>query len=512
MTFWRKSLALIFILPLLVGIFLMGMTAEEGAFAAPISVDVGDVVVAVSDTEVGVYYATNPIDVSYKFSYMDGEDTVTVESEVPYAEVIPGESGVAVTIVTEGEGELIETFVGTFVKNTDRVIRLPEGQTVGYRGVAVEYEGVTFYEGGMESDLLNVGEYTAKFLLDREVEIAFSVKKGAVTVAPRQVWITYGEIADPTEVIIRGELSEEEEEYLEEHISLRAVGYEEGSPAGTYAIEAIFSGEASENYDLVLEKGVLTVGKADFFGFSFPEITVLYDGKGHIASAEYNENLWPDVTVTYTVGEITEIGKYLCQATVSQENYNDLVLTTYVTIMGESIVGANLPDTVTISNGEGIDPTYKVKVADNEDEGILEQAKQTLAEEETYTEVVKRIVDIVVSDDEGPVAMVKREYQISLKIEGITDSNHVRLMQTLGEDLVELEYTFSDGYFHFSSETLDGIVVIGREGVESDNRAVIIYSVIIGIIVLAVLSIVFDGLTKGKREKKKWKKKHQRWI
>ncbi|SFS46515.1 T9SS type B sorting domain-containing protein [Sphingobacterium wenxiniae] len=91
--------------------------------------------------------------------------------------------------------------------------------------------------------------------------------------------------------------------------------------AGTYTVMATVS---QANYNDLPLTAELTIEKADFAGITFNDATVTYDGSAHSIAVA---NTPTGATITYVGNAQINAGTYTVRATVSQANYNDLVLT-----------------------------------------------------------------------------------------------------------------------------------------------------------------------------------------
>ena len=93
--------------------------------------------------------------------------------------------------------------------------------------------------------------------------------------------------------------------------------------AGTYEVIAHFTGDANHNAPADLRANLIIL-KADIQGLSFLDSTVTYDGQPHslaVAGTDSSMTVQYDVTNSYT-----NFGTYEVYATISKENYNNVVL------------------------------------------------------------------------------------------------------------------------------------------------------------------------------------------
>ena len=135
--------------------------------------------------------------------------------------------------------------------------------------------------------------------------------------------------------------------------------------AGTYNVTATLS---KEGYNDLALTAKLTINPAEITGYTFTDDAVNYDGGNHTIAVLAAEDATADTTVTYTCnGEeftgATEIGVYEVTATISKVNYNDLVLTATLEIIGADITGYTFTDSTVDYDGEN--HTITVLAADD---------------------------------------------------------------------------------------------------------------------------------------------------
>lgn len=495
--------------------------SAECAYAEkiPYVIDLSDVTVAVNDTSVAVYFTANPDEkIKYAFTWTTAEGEKTEISDLPYISGIENASteGVKIKLFREEDEtySYAEASLSAVVKNTDAaIVKLPAGQKVEYNGYAQVFEGAVFMRNGEVAELKGAGLYVANIEYGTfTVSAAFTVEKTKVVVAPKNVSVKYGEIIPAEEVVVYGTVSDDEKKYIADNTVVSAVGLTEDSGVGTYILTAEYGGVNSDNYDVEERDGTYTVRNADFVGFTFDDVKVLYDGKPHKATVKYDESVWDKAVVVYTVGEVTEKGKYFCKATIKQDNYNELTLTAYLIIMDKTLQSNNVGNVVSISSEEGFDPTYTVSAVKNADESLSKKADLLCEENETTKDVVIGAYDIQLKDGDAVAYVPYGNYTIKIALDGVTDPSGVRLFTYTGGELKETEYTFTDGKFVFTANGTTGFVFIGKEKIAADNKSVIIYCAIFAVVLLFIVLAISQAFRDNGKKKRKWRKKHGRWA
>jgi gliding motility-associated-like protein len=114
---------------------------------------------------------------------------------------------------------------------------------------------------------------------------------------------------------------------------------------GTYNVTATVK---QANYNDLVLNGKLTIIPATITGVTLADQSFIYDGSAKNLSVI---NLPADATVTYTGNGLTTVGTYDVTATVKQANYNDLTLTSKLTITPATITGVTLADQSFVYDG-----------------------------------------------------------------------------------------------------------------------------------------------------------------
>ncbi|MDT0642798.1 MBG domain-containing protein [Zunongwangia sp. F363] len=204
-----------------------------------------------------------------------------------------------------------------FVKN------LPEGATVKYEN----------------NDQINAGTYKVTATVSQEnfndkvltADLVIKKAKAIITAEAVQTF-TY----DGTVKNVSAKLNHEETEL----IYAPAQGF---TNAGKYDIT--ISAEETDNYLSASKEVLLKIENAEITGVAFENETFTYDGEVHSLAIS---GLPEGATVKYENNDKTNAGTYKVTATVSQENYNDKVLTANLLInKAEAIITAEAVQTFT---------------------------------------------------------------------------------------------------------------------------------------------------------------------
>ena len=98
---------------------------------------------------------------------------------------------------------------------------------------------------------------------------------------------------------------------------------------GVYTVKATISAEGYNDLLLTATLTIVSAEKNNFTGIVFNDKSFEYDGKAH---SIYADNVPNFASKTYTGNGKIEPGKYLVSVKISASNYNDLILTAYMTI------------------------------------------------------------------------------------------------------------------------------------------------------------------------------------
>ncbi len=487
--------------------------------------DETDAVVLFDGKSAAIYFKNYPdVNYEYKFTFKNtAGETFPYPTKNQYAVPADGEyETVTVTVKRKSDDvyEDFETVLSETSPNTDvSPAQIPAGQKVTYDGSEYSYDNVTFYQGSDEVVPLNAGQYIAEINCGSPFRIAFTVEQAAVTATCRNLSYRYGETpADNAEILIIGQVSDEDAENIKKDVTVTLPYGETPLTPADYKITVAYDGEPSDNYVVNTKNGTLTVLKCVFPAddFTFDGESILYDGKAHTLSpVKYDEEKWTGVEISYSVDSVTDEGKYEISATVKKEYYEDLTLTATLLIKSTSIESNNLADAVSISGSKnGFDPTLEISLTKTENNVISQKAAKFLTSDNSYTEIVKAIYKITAMDGAYETTLVDETCQISIKADGISSDDGVRIFIYRYDDdtLTETEYTFDSGVFTIEGSPSDRYVFVCKSAVTVDNRAVVINAVLVGIAIIIVLIVIINAFTGSGKDKKRWRKKHSRWV
>ncbi len=133
--------------------------------------------------------------------------------------------------------------------------------------------------------------------------------------------------------------------------TVKYTGREEKKNAGTYPATAKIT---KEGYNDLTLNATLTINKATFTGITFSNSTLTYDGDSHILSEATGVPSFANVVYSGRSSQ-TNAGTYPASATISADNYNDLVLNATLTINKASFSGITFAsDTLTYDGNSHI--------------------------------------------------------------------------------------------------------------------------------------------------------------
>ena len=521
----KAVISTIFLVAALALCLLVVFCSTATSFAAasdkvPFVFDETDAVVLFDGKSAAVYFRNYPdADYEYEFTFKTATgETSSYPTTNQYALPAEGEYETVTVTVRRKADDVYEDFEivlsETSVNTAVSPAQIPAGQKVTYDGNEYSYQNVTFYKGSDSVSPVNAGQYIAEINCDSPFRITFTVEKAAVTVTCGNLSYRYGEVpAGDAEILIVGHVSDEDTENIKKDVTVTLPYGETPLTPADYEITVNYVGEPSDNYDVNVKNGTLTVLNGALTGFTFDDESVLYDGKAHSVAVKYDEESWTDVEISYSVDSVTDAGKYEITATVKKEYYDDLTLTATLLIKTASLESNNLADFVSISGSEsGFDPTLNISLTKTESDSIVEKAAEFLKSDGTYAETIKAIYKITAFSGETEAVLNDEPCIISIKADGISSDDGIRIFIYRNGVLTETEYSFDDGTFTVSGSPADLYVFAGKSAVTVDNRSVILNAVLAGIAVIVVLLIIIDAFTRNGKDKKRWRKKHSRWA
>ncbi|WP_424492930.1 MBG domain-containing protein [Salinimicrobium sp. GXAS 041] len=254
-----------------------------------------------------------------------GTYEITVASEETDNYLSASEKVILVIKKAEIEGVAFEgdTFTYNGETHSLAVSGLPEGATVMYEN----------------NDQINAGTYKVSATVSQEnyndkvLTADLVIKKAeAVITANATQTFTY----DGTVKNVSAKLNHSE-------TALTYAPAQGFTNAGTYEITV--ASEETDNYLSASEKVILVIKKAEIEGVAFEGDTFTYNGETHSLAVS---GLPEGATVMYENNDQINAGTYKVSATVSQENYNDKVLTADLVIKkAEAVITANATQTFT---------------------------------------------------------------------------------------------------------------------------------------------------------------------
>ena len=216
-----------------------------------------------------------------------------------------------------------DTFTYDGTEHNIFVTGLPEGGTVKYDNNGQVYAGKYTVTATVSQENYNDKILTADLVID---------KAQAVITADAVQTFTY----DGTVKNVDASLNHSE-------AVLTYTSAQGFTNAGTY--DVMISAEGTDNYLPTSKEVSLVIEKAEITGVTFPGETFTYDGTEH---SIFVTGLPEGATVKYENNEQTNAGTYTVTATVSQENYNDKVLSADLVIdKAEAIITADAVQTFT---------------------------------------------------------------------------------------------------------------------------------------------------------------------
>lgn len=478
-----------------------------------------------NNNSAGVYF-TAAIDSEIKYIFVTETNTLPetpVVSDSPYIDKLTDADGQPVSAwlyLYRAEDEIYKEFysssVALEINTEEEIIKLPAGQSVVYDGREIIIENVTFAgKNGNESVApLNVGEYSATLNYTNTITVPFAVTKANLTVAPAVFRRKYLDEGKPTEIDVSGGLiSETDRQYIKENVSFEVPTVNAESPVGEYTVLINYAGN-NGNFDVTTVNGVYyIIEPADLTGFKFEGESVLYDGKSHRLEVTYDAEVWFDVEIEYDTAAVTDIGKYRCTATITKDNYNDLILRAVLLIRSPYLESDSLTNYVYLSGSEeGFDPEIKVVLNKSAVNGLEELVTPELSDTGTHKEVILATYDIKLTLDGSATTVSGDMFSLKIKVYGLETSSGIRILTYNGKSVEEADYVFENGYFVLNTTTLNGIVFLKSFAVTENTVSNLIIAALIGAGILLIFCLIIGAVFSGGKEKKRWRRKHNKWV
>lgn len=473
--------------------------------------------------------------------YVAIEDDVT--GEVEYT-LLTGNSGnfvggvtyyiLTYQVATVTPGDEIDP-TRYYVLNNDTYIPPYEDTFVeGKTYYVLDYEPADVYQG----HILSYWEDYYDFVF---IQGYLSVDPISVSVGAYSTGHDYGnnvaEITPTVSVLSDARLTEEELETLRNEVLVDITtrcNVTSSSDSGEYPIIIYYNGN-NENIRVTAETDCLYPvhyarlnANPESPSFVFNDASVLYDGNLHSITVTYNTRLWPSVTIVYDKGKFSEIGNYVYTATISQKNYEDLVLSATMSICTLNIRSSNqINNSVIVSITDpscynGVNGDYTVLLRKISDEEKIESINELIAEKEkSYTLQGVYTIQTYVESTESPLGYTS--YTITVSPSSITYKDNLQIYGYSEGEFKKLKYTYQNGTYTFSvssnileDSSLDPLSCfafvetkeVTAEGVEYKW----VFIAIIGVVLLLIIGIVLSAVSKSGKGKTKSRKRHHRWV
>lgn len=289
------------------------------------------------------------------------------------------------------------------------------------------------------------------------------------------------------------------------------------STVADYAINLEYVGN-NPCYDVTVQNGMYVVRAATLTGFTFDNRQLLYDGKPHSLTINYDTEQWSGITISYNIQNLVDPGEYEINAQIVKENYETLILSAILTIKSIAISTTNrvndgqiiLPTEAT----DGFDPDTVLRIEKNNDANINNPYVSLLSSTDTELEEIFGVYDFYAFCNETKQEIPSDIYYLRFKVDGINSSTGIKILALDSENKPnQLEYTFNDGYFTIEVNNFEQIAIVHTTSKMVRDTKSLIMAIVLGVILLwAMTTVLFKGIKKGKKEQKRSAKRHSRWA
>nr|MCR4661076.1 hypothetical protein [Clostridia bacterium] len=308
---------------------------------------------------------------------------------------------------------------------------------------------------------------------------------------------------------------EQIENYINNLVSIHC-DVESGSNVGEYPIILSYSGN-NVNYNVRINDSIYTVRNAEFSNIYFYDKQVKYDGLRHKLEVVYTKDQWPNATISYDFEYFTEPGEYKFRATISQANYETLILTATL------IIGVDSFSTTTQALGsvelEITDENCTVGVNSNVSiyggifTGDTTEYEEQIAKQISYEYYdILNIYYITFMDGNLETSLGYSAYKITFAPKDIKKTNTLVIYgYNLEGDYTELEYEYSDGKYTIEVSDIRGIAFV--EEVIKKSSTVARWAIIVAIVLVALILAAFlFSSKKFRNDRRRSRKRHNRWA
>jgi hypothetical protein len=348
------------------------------------------------------------------------------------------------------------------------------------------------------------------YVVDGFMEIV----KTQITITANDSGQTYGENVVDTDYSMDGFYIDSDIDYFAQFITLTK-DVTSSSVPGNYDIVINFT-ESSDLYDFVYINGTYTISPAILSGITFSDVDYIYDGLEHSLNIVYDENIWGELTVSYSNSDMIEVGRYSINAIVSKDNYEDLILSAVLTITNLTIKTSSTTNTAQITlldeDAEGFDPDATLMLAKETDATVIAIYTANLISNDEIVESLVGVYNYYLIIN-GTREEVSGNAKVQLKLESINSSENIRVLAIIDGQITEIEHTYENGYIVFESSGATEFAIVKETSAYSNDKTSLIIAIAIVIVVIIILYTVF--LSERKKDRKRNERsirKHKRWA
>jgi len=331
----------------------------------------------------------------------------------------------------------------------------------------------------------------------------------------------YGEAVSDVTLEIFG-LDETQEETLRNVITPVVHGVTSLSPAGqTFTIDimfadyegVVFCSDGSYEYDgmHIIVDGHYEVYYATIFGWRLPAKTVTYDDTNYSLAVAPDEVFTEDISVSYRNNLHKEAGVYEVTAVLSKANYENLTLTSFLTIKRISAVTSvdnGYAELFNAQSSEGFSPDFNFVLEDIYD-GALKNKVTKKYEGQRIDLKFYGTYRILLEEGGETLEIPDGQYRVALMLNEVS-LNGIKIYTLIDGELVNKAYTVENGCLVFDADALEFIVVSDLSKKVYKNLTLFQAALILGGVLVALWVLLQGG--KKWRRKEKARKKNSRKL
>lgn len=340
------------------------------------------------------------------------------------------------------------------------------------------------------------------------------IARAKIDISANNATSIYGQPLSPLSYTITGFHIANDGDYYSEYITLTH-SVTEDSDVGDYDILSA-SLPYSDNYKFIFIKGIYTVSPATLNGITLQDANFLYDGLRHSLEISYDKNVWGELAVAYNNYDIVDIGRYPITATVTKNNYYDLILDAVLTVSSLSVSASNNKMSATVTmlgdNLTGFDPRATLMLLQNNNVDTINAYNSALINNEDTKENILGIYNYFLLVDSNRQE-INGNAEVKIKLDGVNINTKIRVLAIIDGEFFELQHDYKNGYVVFESNGVTEFAIVKSVSAYAKDTSSLIIGIGVAAGIIIVFYLIFIGYRKtAKKSIKRSIRKHNRWA